>query len=39
MENNGKLTKFLIHVFDDEEFKKRSNISPNQNSLQVNPER
>ncbi len=38
MENNGKLAKFLIHVFDDEEFKKRSNISPNPISLPVNPE-
>jgi len=39
MENSGKLTKFLIHVFEDEEFKKKpDNFSPNPISLPVNPE-
>ena len=38
MNNTGKLTKVLIHVFDNETYSKRSKISPNPISLPVNPE-
>ncbi len=38
MENSGQLIKVLIHVFDDEVYNKKSNISPNPISLPVNPE-
>lgn len=38
MEDNGKLIKVLIHAYDDEEFKQKSELSPNPISLPVNPE-
>lgn len=38
MEDSGKLIKVLIHAYDDEEFKQKSELSPNPISLPVNPE-
>lgn len=38
MEASGKLIKVLIHAYDDEEFKQKSELSPNPISLPVNPE-
>ena len=38
MEDDGQLIKVLIHAYKDEEFKQKSDISPNPISLPVNPE-